>query len=200
MFRQDFTCPALLKNNEQTLPIRGYHPLWRAFPNASGYSIHHHWPGPRSLVTTSRVSVDFLSSGYLDISVHRVRSLIGWPKWPGFPIRTSTDQSLFAAPRSFSQRITSFIASQRQGIHQMPLRRLIRSYVNPIALKGRPLVRLSHLHHLKQLSFAEYNKPLNHFVQNDQKAHAPKINLRTRKMLYPAVLDVFTYLVKQRIS
>ena len=32
-----------------------------------------HWPGPRSLVTTSGVSVDVLSFGYLDISVPRVR-------------------------------------------------------------------------------------------------------------------------------
>jgi hypothetical protein len=30
------------------------------------------WPGPRSLVTTNGVSVDVLSSGYLDISVHQV--------------------------------------------------------------------------------------------------------------------------------
>ena len=29
----------------------------------------------------------------------------------GFPIRTSTDQSLLAAPRSFSQLTTSFIGS-----------------------------------------------------------------------------------------
>ncbi len=47
------------------------------------------------------------------------------PKGPGFPIRKSTDQSLLAAPRSLSQRATSFIASWCQGIHQMPLRRLI---------------------------------------------------------------------------
>ena len=33
---------------------------------------------------------------------------------------------MFAAPRGFSQRTTSFIASRRQGIHQMPLRRLTR--------------------------------------------------------------------------
>ncbi len=39
----------------------------------------------------------------------------------GCPIRISTDQSLLAAPRGFSQRATSFIASQCQGIHQMPL-------------------------------------------------------------------------------
>jgi hypothetical protein len=32
---------------------------------------------------------------------------------------------LFAAPRTLSQRTTSFIASQCQGIHQMPLSRLI---------------------------------------------------------------------------
>jgi hypothetical protein len=43
----------------------------------------------------------------------------------GFPIRRFTDQSLFAAPRDLSQRTTSFIASQRQGIHQTPLRHLI---------------------------------------------------------------------------
>ena len=43
----------------------------------------------------------------------------------GFPIRKFTDQSLFAAPHDLSQRTTSFIASQRQGIHQIPLRHLI---------------------------------------------------------------------------
>jgi hypothetical protein len=39
----------------------------------------------------------------------------------GFPIRKSTDQSSFAAPHGLSQRTTSFIASQRQGIHRIPL-------------------------------------------------------------------------------
>jgi hypothetical protein len=43
----------------------------------------------------------------------------------GFPIRRSSDQSSFAAPQGLSQRTTSFIASQRQGIHQMLLRHLI---------------------------------------------------------------------------
>ncbi len=46
----------------------------------------------------------------------------------GFPIRKSADQSLLAAPHGLSQRVTSFIASQCQGIHQMPLRRLIYQY------------------------------------------------------------------------
>ena len=35
------------------------------------------------------------------------------------------DQSLFAAPHDLSQRTTSFIASQRQGIHRILLRHLI---------------------------------------------------------------------------
>ena len=35
----------------------------------------------------------------------------------GFPIRKSLDQRLLAPPRSLSQLTTSFIGSQRQGIH-----------------------------------------------------------------------------------
>ena len=64
MFRQDFTCPALLKDHQSFLPVRGYHPLWPAFPDAFRFLLADHWPGPRSLATTSGVSVDVLSSGY----------------------------------------------------------------------------------------------------------------------------------------
>ena len=56
----------------------------------------------------------------------------------GCPIRIFTDQSLFAAPRNFSQRTTSFIASQCQGIHQMLLSRLMLSLPLPIFF-GRQL-------------------------------------------------------------
>ncbi len=90
-----------------------------------------HWPDPLSLATTSGVSVDVLSSGYLDVSVHRVCfaklciHLTMAHSGPGFPIRKSTDQSLLATPHGLSQRATSFIASTRQGIHQMPFLRLI---------------------------------------------------------------------------
>src|SRR6266700_327175 len=48
----------------------------------------------------------------------------------GCPIRKSADQSFFAAPHGLSQRSTSFIASQRQGIHRMPLRHLIALIIN----------------------------------------------------------------------
>ena len=54
----------------------------------------------------------------------------------GFPIRKSADQRLFAPPHGLSQRTTSFIASQRQGIHRMPLRHLI-----VLMIDARPLGR-----------------------------------------------------------
>ena len=40
---------------------------------------------------------------------------------PGYPIRTFTDRSVFAAPRDLSQLITSFIACWHQGIHHVLL-------------------------------------------------------------------------------
>lgn len=58
---------------------------------------------PRSLATTYGISVDFFSCGYLDVSVHRVRfhrpmdSVWDDPCGPGFPIRTSRDQSSIAS-------------------------------------------------------------------------------------------------------
>ena len=52
------------------LPIRGCHPLWPTFPGRSSHI--HGSAGPRSLAATRGVSVDFLSSGYLDVSVPRV--------------------------------------------------------------------------------------------------------------------------------
>ena len=41
-------------------------------------------------------------------------------RWLGFPIRKSADQFIFADPRSLSQLITSFIASESQGIPRVP--------------------------------------------------------------------------------
>lgn len=125
------------------LPIRGCHPLWLSFP---GYSCHSHGSaGPRSLAATRGVSVDFLSSGYLDVSVPRVcfckpmysaykylvLPAVSCPKavttnnQVGCPIRKFLDQSSFSAPQDLSQSITSFIASYCQGIHQTPFSRLI---------------------------------------------------------------------------
>ena len=120
----------------------------------------HHWPDPRSLATTSGVSVDVLSCRYLDVSVPCVRLLhlciqCRIPLRVGFPIRKFTGQSLFAANRDLSQRTTSFIASQHQGIHRTPLRHLItlivdarsrwplsRSRGNEISTVERPVLLL----------------------------------------------------------
>ena len=47
---------------------------------------------------------------------------VGWHSFrmPGCPIRKSSDQRSFAPTRSLSQLITSFIASESQGIRHAP--------------------------------------------------------------------------------
>ena len=49
----------------------------------------------------------------------------------GCPIRTSTDLRSFAAPRSFSQLTTSFVASKSLGIHHAPLFRFLFILTSP---------------------------------------------------------------------
>ena len=74
-FNQDFSCPDLLFEQllVNTFNVRGYHPLRPCFPDRFRLSLMYHWPGPRSLATTNGVSVDVLSSRYLDVSVPWVR-------------------------------------------------------------------------------------------------------------------------------
>ena len=76
------------------------------------------WANPRSLATTNGITFVFFSSGYLDVSVLRVRLLKGYYIFNivGCPIRKSTDQFVCANTRSLSQLITSFIASESLGI------------------------------------------------------------------------------------
>ena len=64
--------------------LRDYHPLWSAFPYRSARLLYRCvspqprrinpsvCPLPRSLATTSGISVDFSSSSYLDVSVQTV--------------------------------------------------------------------------------------------------------------------------------
>ena len=83
------------------------------------------WPLTVSLATTKVIEFSFFSSGYLDVSLPRVPSYEPMDSvhgdWalpqPGSPIRRSPDQSPFAAPRSFSQLIASFVGNQCHGIH-----------------------------------------------------------------------------------
>ena len=81
------------------------------------------WALSVSLAATLEIDVSFSSSGYLDVSVPRVPFLADdHPlRWPGFPIRISTDQYSLAVPRGFSQLTASFFGSWRLGIHRMPL-------------------------------------------------------------------------------
>ena len=90
--------------------------------------------GPRSLVATEGVSIDFLSSGYLDISVLRVRLATLYiqvaipPKRWVSPFGHPRIKACLSAPRGFSQTSTSFIAFCRQGIHRV---RLVTWSYNP---------------------------------------------------------------------
>ena len=95
------------------LPVRGYHPLRPCFPDRFRLSLMYHWPGPRSLATTNGVSVDVLSSRYLDVSVPWVclkppmysevsylLLITGNPKPRGF--RSSRSPNRTPKPRSWS--------------------------------------------------------------------------------------------------
>ena len=53
--------------------VLGCHRLWRAFPDASTRWHAGLRAVPGSLAATTGISVDFFSSGYLDVSVPRVR-------------------------------------------------------------------------------------------------------------------------------
>src|SRR5690349_4218596 len=68
IFRQDFTCPALLVAAlvpPTRFRIRGCHPLRPPFPERSASASAKNGKAvPRSLATTGGISVDFCSSGY----------------------------------------------------------------------------------------------------------------------------------------
>ena len=112
--------------------VPGYHRLWPDFPDCS--TINSPMASPRSLVATEGVSIDFLSSGYLDISVPRVRlhtlCIQVWipPKRWVSPFGNPRIKAILSAPRGLSQTYTSFIAFCRQGIHRV---RLVTWSYNP---------------------------------------------------------------------
>jgi hypothetical protein len=109
----------------QALRIRGYHPLWPDFPDRSAQLTNTtgllRFRSP--LLAQSRLmslppgTEMFQFPGFAS---NTYGFSAGYPKRVGCPIRTPRDQRLLAAPPRFSQRATSFIASWRQGIHQMP--------------------------------------------------------------------------------
>ena len=73
-------------------------PVSKGFHYPIGYHVQ---ALPISLATTLGISVDFFSCSYLDVSVRRVRFAClciqhAMTLRPGFPIRKSADQSVFA--------------------------------------------------------------------------------------------------------
>jgi hypothetical protein len=131
IFRQDFTCPALLLSRlvpQSSLRLRGYHPLRPAFPD-------------RSPETTakSRWLLPFRSPLLWESRLISVPPATEMFQFTGFALPTLWIQvgvtlagrvspfghlriiARLPAPRSFSQAATSFIACDRQGIHHMHL-------------------------------------------------------------------------------
>ena len=70
--------------------LRGFHSLWLAFPKPFSYPLSHLlqsepqnartlvWAPSISLAATLEIDFSFSSSGYLDVSVHRVPSVYLW--------------------------------------------------------------------------------------------------------------------------
>ena len=108
--------------------LRDYHPVSCWFPTTLVIAIlrYIHWAVPLSLAATHRISVDFFSSRYWDVSVpwvsppHPYVFRMGYTiNSVGSPIQTLSDQCLLPTPRHFSQAATSFFASDCLGIHRM---------------------------------------------------------------------------------
>ena len=122
------------------------------------------WPPPRSLATTSGISVDVFSWPYLDVSVQAVPFVrlfdsthdaqVLLERVP--PFGNPRIYRIFAPPRGLSQLVTSFIACESLGIHHTPFSTFYRSGVN--SQKGRH--RVAHtfsckLSHRESLPSAE---------------------------------------------
>jgi hypothetical protein len=120
-----FHVPRPTQGSQTSFRIRGYHPLWPAFPDRSARLsettglLRFRSPllAESRLMSVPPGTEMFQFPGFASTPYgFRCR----YPKRVGCPIRRPRDQSLLAAPPRFSQRATSFIASWRQGIHQMP--------------------------------------------------------------------------------
>ena len=131
IFRQDFTCPALLVSSlvpHQDFRVRGYHPLWPPFPERSANAgAKTRWLLPfRSpllresrLISVPPVTEMFQFSGLASqrLCIHLWMTLAGRVS----PFGHFRIKAWLRAPRNFSHATTSFFACDRQGIHHMHL-------------------------------------------------------------------------------
>ena len=132
IFRQDFSCPALLVASSvphRSFHVRGYHPLWPAFPGCSVMScaITNRLFRFRSpLLSESRLMSFPRATEMFQFTRFASHSYVFTTGWQVIPARVSPFGYLrikanLPAPRSLSQAITSFVAYHCQGIHHMLL-------------------------------------------------------------------------------
>ena len=147
MFRQGFTCPALLKDHCKHYAYGAITHYGQTFPDRSA-SLQQTTGLLRvrsPLLAESRLMSFPPGTEMFQFPGFASRPYVfrpGYPKGVGFPIRTSADQRSLASPRGFSQRATSFIASWCQGIHRMPFSRSISTPPPAHRAKTRPMLLL----------------------------------------------------------
>jgi hypothetical protein len=130
IFRQDFTCPALLVASlvlQSMFRIRGYHPLWPAFPNrfATSTAISCRLFRVRSpLLPESRLISVPTATEMFQFTAFAPWTLciqVQVPLRVGFPIQRSSDQCLFASsPKLFAgYRVFHRLTSPRHPPHAL---------------------------------------------------------------------------------
>ena len=116
----------LTRGRKSFLRVRDYHRLWCDFPDTSAYyfyatglvPVRSPLLGEYQLISFPTVTEMFHFTAF---AFKRYVFTFKYSKRVGFPIRKSPDQNVLTIPRSLSQPATSFIASDRLGIHQMLL-------------------------------------------------------------------------------
>ena len=130
IFRQDYTCPALLVANSVphiSFRIQGYHLLWPDFPDCFAKScaitcrlLRFRSPllSESRLMSFPRATEMFQFTRFASHSyVFTMRYLCRWVS----PFGNLRIKANLPAPRSLSQAITSFVAYHCQGIHHVLL-------------------------------------------------------------------------------
>jgi hypothetical protein len=131
IFRQDFTCPALLVAvlvPPTSFRVRGCHPLRPHFPERStrtsaknGRLLRFRSPllSESRLISVPPATEMFQFTGFAPsaLCIQAAVTLAGRVS----PFGHLRINARLPAPRSFSQAATSFIACDRQGIHHMHL-------------------------------------------------------------------------------
>jgi hypothetical protein len=159
-FKRSFTGSALLRIPTMIICLRvpDYHRLWPNFPDVFHFALYQLcrsynptaaltamvWALPRSLATTCGITFVFSSSGYLDVSVPRVRPPIARGNWPSaswvFPfgnLRINSYLPIPAAYRSLSRPSSPLRAKA------FPIRPSLLSSVSRIFFARKPNSRIS---------------------------------------------------------